>query len=146
MTNPITPPPELVEQWFFSAKVMPVDQWVTDVATQAANWGANQELDACCKDIFEIIAGVYADRVIDDWDQFVELLRDGRRPQPPSLKEQAFDALHGIHDQGPPPSKSPSSAAPWSNSMAESLDKVDSLLWLIFFFGFLVGLFVGSIR
>ena len=32
-----------------------------------------------------------------------ELLRDGRRPQPPSLKEQAFDALHGIHDQGPTP-------------------------------------------
>ena len=30
--------------------------------------------------------------------------------------------------------------------MAESLDKVDSLLWLIFFFGFIVGLFVGSIR
>ena len=30
--------------------------------------------------------------------------------------------------------------------MTESLDKVDSLLYLIFFFGFLVGLFVGSIR
>ena len=73
------------------------------VATKAAQWGADQELEACCKDIIEIIAGVFADRVIDDWDQFVELLRDGRRPQPPSLKEQAFDALHGIHDQGPTP-------------------------------------------
>jgi len=30
--------------------------------------------------------------------------------------------------------------------MTESLDKIDSLLCLIFFFGFLVGLFVGSIR
>lgn len=32
--------------------------------------------------------------------------------------------------------------------MAEqlTLEKVDSLLWLIFFFGFIVGLFVGSIR
>jgi hypothetical protein len=30
-------------------------------------------------------------------------LRDARRPEPPSLKEQAFDALHGIHDQGPTP-------------------------------------------
>jgi len=30
--------------------------------------------------------------------------------------------------------------------MTELQDKVDSLLWLIFFFGFLVGLFVGSIR
>ncbi len=30
--------------------------------------------------------------------------------------------------------------------MTELQDKLDSLLWLIFFFGFLVGLFVGSIR
>ena len=30
--------------------------------------------------------------------------------------------------------------------MPELQDKIDSLLWLIFFFGFLVGLFVGSIR
>ena len=30
--------------------------------------------------------------------------------------------------------------------MTELQDKIDSLLWLIFFFGFLVGLFVGSIR
>lgn len=27
-----------------------------------------------------------------------------------------------------------------------TLEKVDSLLWLIFFFGFIIGLFVGSIR
>lgn len=30
--------------------------------------------------------------------------------------------------------------------MSELQDKIDSLLWLIFFFGFIVGLFVGSIR
>lgn len=30
--------------------------------------------------------------------------------------------------------------------MTELQDKIDPLLWLIFFFGFLVGLFVGSIR
>jgi hypothetical protein len=30
--------------------------------------------------------------------------------------------------------------------MADAQDKVDSLLSLIFFFGFIVGLFVGSIR
>ena len=35
---------------------------------------------------------------------------------------------------------------PWSNSMTELQDKIDSLLWLIFFFGFIVGLFAGSIR
>jgi hypothetical protein len=27
-----------------------------------------------------------------------------------------------------------------------TLEKLDSLLWLIFFFGFIVGLFVGSFR
>ena len=97
MTDPITPPPELVQQLRHSA-----DTWLRQI-TIAYQAGADQELEACCKDIIEIIAGVFADQVIDDWDQFVELLRDGRRPQPPSLKEQAFDALHGIHDQGPTP-------------------------------------------
>jgi hypothetical protein len=42
--HPITPPPELVEQWFLGAKAMPVDQWVTDVATQAARWGYQQRV------------------------------------------------------------------------------------------------------
>ena len=46
--HPITPPPELVQQWFLGSRAMPVDQWVTDVATQAARWGADQELEACC--------------------------------------------------------------------------------------------------
>ena len=45
MTNPITPPPELVQQWFLGAKAMPVDQWVTDVATQAARWGYQQAIE-----------------------------------------------------------------------------------------------------
>jgi hypothetical protein len=40
--HPITPPPELVQQWFLGARAMPVDQWVTDVATQAAQWGYEQ--------------------------------------------------------------------------------------------------------
>jgi hypothetical protein len=93
--HPITPPPELVAQWFFSAKAMPVDvdQWVTDVATQAARWGANQELDACCEDIFEIIAGIYAGRVIEDWSEFISLLRDGRRPTDAMRALDAFDRL-----------------------------------------------------
>ena len=102
MTKTITPPPELVQQWYQEADSQ-LRPYYVYIAIRAAQWGADQELEACCKDIIEIIAGVFADQVIDDWDQFVELLRDGRRPQPPSLKEQAFDALHGIHDQGPTP-------------------------------------------
>ena len=45
MISNITPPPELVLQWFLEAKAMPVDQWVTDVATQAARWGYQQAVE-----------------------------------------------------------------------------------------------------
>ena len=80
MTNqhPITPPPELVSQWFLDAKAMPVDQWVTDVATQAAQWGAEQELHAICD---------WLDH--GDTGYLIHPLLCARRPKPPSLKEQA---------------------------------------------------------
>jgi hypothetical protein len=90
--HPITPPPELVQQWFLGARAMPVDQWVTDVATQAAQWGADTELEACChcfaRDLRESLA--------------LEL-RARRRPKPPSLKEQAL-ALVEQHEDGWRPS------------------------------------------
>ena len=78
----IQPSPELVSQWFLGAKAMPVDQWVTDVATKAAQWGANQELEACCEWLDErtVLNGSTA-------------LRTTRRPKPPSLRKQAYDAL-----------------------------------------------------
>jgi len=72
--HPITPPPELVAQWFLSARAMPVDQWVTDVAIQAARWGADAELDACCEWL-----------VVDDWENVSKHLRAARRPKTPSL-------------------------------------------------------------
>ena len=94
MTNhPITPPPELVRQWYLGAKAYPPDQivkgagwWVTDVATQAARWGADQELEACCEWLDKEIGPV------DSCD-----LRADRRPKPPSLKEQALKALTAIN-------------------------------------------------
>ena len=64
-----------------------------DIAIQAAQWGADQELEACC----EWLECNY------NYPQVNHPLRVARRPQTPSLKEQAFDALHGIHDQGPTP-------------------------------------------
>ena len=93
MTNEITPPPELVMQWLEDA---PEDGELgisKHIATQAARWGANQELDACCEDIFEIIAGIYAGRVIEDWSEFISLLRDGRRPTDAMRALDAFDRL-----------------------------------------------------
>jgi hypothetical protein len=87
--HPITPPPELVKQWFDGA-FNDGAGWPRKVAVAAARWGADQELEACCE---WLIA----------WDtcegeKIASLLREGRRPKPPSLKEQAladFDWLVG---------------------------------------------------
>jgi hypothetical protein len=84
--HPITPPTELVQQWFLGATAMPVDQWVTDVATRAAQWGADQELEACCQWMTRM--GYWGDD-----GKAIPALRAARRPKPPSLKEQALQAL-----------------------------------------------------
>jgi hypothetical protein len=83
MTNqhPITPPLELVQQWFDDAR----NAWAEPqhhVATQAAQWGADQELDACCGALDELNDGFWSEK-----------LRAARRPKPPSLKKQALEAL-----------------------------------------------------
>lgn len=81
--HPITPPEELVDQWneaWIDAKVKH-EGLVTFIATQAARWGADQELEACCH-----LLRQQGFDVVDD-------LRATRRPKPPSLKEQALAAL-----------------------------------------------------
>jgi hypothetical protein len=87
----ITPPPELVQQW----RDEWVDQsdrsglWVGEyIATQAARWAADRELDACCEWAAE------QDRGFDDE------LRAARRPKPPSLKAQALDDLDTLVGRG----------------------------------------------
>jgi hypothetical protein len=52
-----------------------------NVACQAAQWGADQELEACCE--------LLQQKGIPAWT----LLRLHRRPKPPSLKEQALAEL-----------------------------------------------------
>ena len=80
MTNehPITPPPELVQQLRHSA-----DTWLGQI-TIAYQAGADQELEACCKWLFE---SAYPHKVASVY------LRTTRRPKPPSLKEQALKEL-----------------------------------------------------
>ena len=83
MTDPITPPPELVEQWaseFYGATIAPGEAAIY-VATKAAQWGSDQELEACCKWLPKL----------PPWS--ADDLRRHRRPKPPSLKEQALEAL-----------------------------------------------------
>jgi hypothetical protein len=74
--HPITPPPELVEQWAH----LPAD-WNT-VAPLIAQWGADAELEACCEWLQHDYPNIGANA-----------LRAARRPKPPSLKEQALAAL-----------------------------------------------------
>jgi hypothetical protein len=86
--HPITPPPELVEDWIELAKPLPQrPPNPGELATQAARWGADQELEACCEWLFKNYA-------VPSWK-----LRAARRPKPPSLKEQALAALSEA-DQG----------------------------------------------
>ena len=78
MTHPIPPPDELVQQWDGHGKSRSDAAQI--LATAAAQWGADQELEACC-----------------EWTQSYaecgDALRLARRPKPPSLKEQAYAAL-----------------------------------------------------
>ena len=50
MTNqhPITPPSELVWEWTSLANEEEGDEVWSSIATQAAQWGSDQELEACC--------------------------------------------------------------------------------------------------
>jgi hypothetical protein len=83
--HPITPPPELVQQWINEEPGI----FAEHIATRAAQWGADQELEACCEWIPKATP----------WD--AEQLRAARRPKPPSLKEQAlqvFDKLEHLFD------------------------------------------------
>jgi hypothetical protein len=90
MTDPkLTPPPELVQQWIEETRSYDcVGAYPADleecVATRAAQWGANQELEACCE---------WLDKGFGDVGNFPATLRAARRPKPPTLKEQALAAL-----------------------------------------------------
>jgi hypothetical protein len=89
-SSPLTPPPELVNQWLgayfgctFNSELSDSEHYIT---TQAARWGADTELEACC---------LWMERNFDDWDnRFSDELRAARRPKPLSLKKQALDELN----------------------------------------------------
>ena len=83
MTKPITPPPELLRQWcLHSSEHETYEQFWRHIATQAAQWGADQELEACCQWLFE-----------NDYDVAPVCLRAARRTKPLSRKEQAIEAI-----------------------------------------------------
>ncbi len=90
--NNLTPPPELVKEIALQAiDAVPDDELGAVEIDEAreeyiakffAQWGANQELEACCK--WLAVA----------WKSYASTeLRAARRPKPPSLKEQAIAVL-----------------------------------------------------
>jgi hypothetical protein len=83
----ITPPPELVQQWWTDAQTLESDnsQEIRFIVNVAARWGANQELEACCEWFANEGYGTAPDRI-----------RMHRRPKPPSLKELALEAFYAV--------------------------------------------------
>ena len=103
--HPISPPPELVEQWrrepeyAYDTQPKTMVTMTTDrlmlLSKKSAQYGADQELEACCE---WLDAGLRTPYV-------AIRLRSDRRSKPPSLKEQALailddcsDCLDGSHE------------------------------------------------
>lgn len=91
--HPVTPPSELIRELWDKHRKAPdagidaATAW-RQVITHAAQWGADMELKACC-DWLE-------DTDCEDPQEVANHLRAARRPKPPSLKEEALEALEQI--------------------------------------------------
>ena len=84
----ITPPFEMVEEWARMLEYHRDEQ----VFSKIAQWGANQELEACLLCIRN-----------SGYEKIAQCLHDDRRPKPPTLKERALQAwaavMAGTDDQ-----------------------------------------------
>ena len=98
--HPITPPRELVKEWiaeiWHEGTPVQVAQSDLHLTARAAQWGADQELEACRMEIIDG-AGFF---LIDKTSDRVELaddLRNARRPKPPSPKRVALLQLDTLN-------------------------------------------------
>ena len=83
--HPVKVPPETVRQW--RDEEFPCDHVQFEaIVNRVAQWGADQELEACCE---------WFDAHIPGYEMVVDKLRAARRPKPPSLAEQALQTLNG---------------------------------------------------
>jgi hypothetical protein len=78
--HPIMPPPELVDKWINQSPHIDPEGYI---ATCAAQWGADQQLDVCL-------------RYAGDNGLSLSRMREALRPKPPSTKEKALYALDVI--------------------------------------------------
>jgi hypothetical protein len=89
VTHPITPPQELLQEWCQQGRncISELDA-LKELATQAARWGADQELEAFCALLYRHLPGYE--------HSSVDYVRAARRPKPPLLKEQALAELNRL--------------------------------------------------
>jgi hypothetical protein len=89
--HPITPPEDLIHKWEGEwHHHRGRDTYEEFMAKQAAQWGADMELDACCEWLTKEGLACFPMRA----------MREARRPKPPSLKEQALAALREAESSG----------------------------------------------
>jgi hypothetical protein len=84
------PPEDLIREWCKDRMPADAAEAAFYLAQQAAQWGADQELEACCEWLGDAPV-VYNDN--DDLHPG-SYLRDARRPESPSLKEQALKGFY----------------------------------------------------
>ena len=88
MEHPIKPPDELVWEWTSLANEEEGGEVWNSISIQAAQWGADQELEACC-----------------EWLDFYSAastargLRAARRPKPLSEADVALAVLDDVSDR-----------------------------------------------
>ena len=87
MFNSITPPPKLVGEWLTEAADLHllIPSNLDYLATRAAQWGADQELEALL--VWLRVKG---------FDNLASDLLAARHPKPPTLKEQAMARTDAI--------------------------------------------------
>lgn len=103
--HPIQPPADLVNRWRHivhgcdtqgstSNIKGPVTEIEMKAFSLAAQWGADQELEACLYFVEENVP------CLPDESYPEESLRANRRPKPQTLKEQALAELSALEDLG----------------------------------------------
>jgi hypothetical protein len=111
--HPITPPPELVQQWRKSAPTAR-DAGATRevwIATQAARWGADQQLNADCE-------------WVQSYAECGDSLLAAMRPKSPRLAEEALKALQNQIDTS---FKISSEAQERANTIRAALERLQEL-------------------
>jgi hypothetical protein len=92
MTHPIIPSADLILQWRTQWQNDNEEIEITNLIYQAARWGGDQELEACCDWLEQ--------NQSTDPEETVEKLYEERRGDGLTVKEQALQALEVLVEEG----------------------------------------------